>query len=370
MDERYRKLANTLVGHSVNLQEGDRVAINVVDVPDDMVVALIEAVCDKGGVPFVHTQSNKIIRAKNMCVSEQAMHAIADVSLKEMQQMDAFIAIRGGNNAFYQSDVPQERRMMIDKITRPVQDWRVQKTKWVILRWPSDGFAQQAKMNTSAFEDYFFRVCTMDYARMEDGMSALKARMELADNVHIVGNGTDLTFSIKGIHAIPCGGRHNIPDGEVFTAPVKNSVNGILQYNTPTVYQGLPFENIRLEFKDGRIVAAQAGDKTFELNKILDSDEGARYIGEFSFGFNPHILHPMCDILFDEKIAGSFHFTPGQAYEEADNGNRSQVHWDLVCIQREEYGGGEIYFDGELIRKNGLFVPEKLKKLNPEYLLS
>lgn len=370
MDERYRKLANTLVKHSVNLQDGDRVAINVVDVPDDMVVALIEAVCDGGGVPFVHTQSNKIIRAKNMCVSEKAMHVIADVSLKEMQQMDAFIAIRGGNNAFYQSDVPQERRMMIDKIMRPVQDWRVQKTKWVILRWPSDGFAQQAKMNTSAFEDYFFRVCTMDYARMEDGMLALKERMEMADNVRIVGNGTDLRFSIKGIAAIPCGGRHNIPDGEVFTAPVKNSVNGILQYNTPTVYQGLPFENIRLEFKNGRIVDAQAGGQTKELNKILDADEGARYIGEFSFGFNPHILHPMCDILFDEKIAGSFHFTPGQAYEEADNGNRSQVHWDLVCIQREEYGGGEIYFDGELIRKNGLFVAEELKKLNPEYLLS
>jgi aminopeptidase len=251
---------------------------------------------------------------------------------------------------------------------RPVHDWRVKKTKWVILRWPSDGFAQQAKMSTEEFEEFFFHVCTMDYSRMEEGMNALKRCMEATDRVKIIGNGTDLSFSIKGISAIPCGGRHNIPDGEVFTAPIKNSVNGTIQFNTPTVYQGLPFQNIRLIFEHGRIVDGYAGDGTDALNKILDADEGARYVGEFSFGLNPRILHPSCDILFDEKIAGSFHFTPGQAYEEADNGNRSQIHWDLVCIQRKECGGGEIYFDGNLIRKDGLFVPSELQCLNPENL--
>ena len=164
-------------------------------------------------------------------------------------------------------------------------------------------------------------------------------------------------------------GDHNIPDGEVFSCPVRDSVEGVIQYNAPTVYQGVSFDDIRLEFEKGKIVNATSNN-TKRLNEILDSDAGARYIGEFAIGFNPYITEPMRDILFDEKIAGSFHFTPGQAYEEADNGNKSQVHWDMVCIQRPEYGGGEIIFDGELIRKDGLFVKEELESLNPDALLA
>jgi aminopeptidase len=368
-DERYDGLAKTLVEFSTAIGPGERVLVNAIDTPEDMTVALVKAIHGRGGVPFVRLQSNKITRAQNMLLGREAFQSICEVSLDEIKKMDAFIAIRGGNNAFCQSDVPQEQRLMIDGIMRPVQDWRVEKTKWVVLRWPSDGFAQLARMGTDAFADFFFRVCTMDYARMEPGMAALKKCMEATDRVRITGNGTELSFSIAGVPAVPCGGHRNIPDGEVYTAPVRDSVNGVIQYNTQTVYQGIPFENIRLEFENGKIVAAAGGAKTAELNKILDADEGARYVGEFAFGFNPHILNPMGDILFDEKIAGSFHFTPGQAYEDADNGNRSQIHWDLVCIQRKEYGGGEIYFDGTLVRRDGLFVLPELLGLNPENLL-
>jgi aminopeptidase len=251
---------------------------------------------------------------------------------------------------------------------RPVLDWRVKQTRWVVLRWPTSAMAQQALMSSERFEEFFFRVCTLDYGRMTAGMHALKRLMDRTDVVEIKGPGTDLRFSIRDIPAICCGGRHNIPDGEVFTAPVRDSVEGVLQYNAPTVYQGVSFDNVRLVFEQGRVVEATA-NKTRRLNQILDSDAGARFIGEFAIGFNPHILEPMRDILFDEKIAGSFHFTPGQAYEDADNGNRSQVHWDMVCIQRKDYGGGEIRFDGKLIRKDGLFVPKSLQKLNPDYLL-
>jgi len=186
--------------------------------------------------------------------------------------------------------------------------------------------------------------------------------------VELKGPNTDLSFSIKGIGAIASGGGHNIPDGEVFSCPVIDSVEGEITYNAPSVYQGVSFDNVHLKFEKGKIVHAESNN-TKRLNEILDSDEGARYIGEFAIGFNPHILEPMRDILFDEKMAGSFHFTPGQAYEQADNGNRSQVHWDLVQIQRPEYGGGEIRFDGELVRKDGLFVKPGLDKLNPDYLL-
>jgi aminopeptidase len=207
----------------------------------------------------------------------------------------------------------------------------------------------------------------MDYRKMARAMVPLERRMKQADRVRVVSPGTELTFSLKGIGAKMCKGDRNIPDGEVFSCPVKDSVNGHIQFNTPTLYSGAKFENVRLEFKAGKIVDATANN-TRRLNEILDTDAGARYVGEFSLGFNPYILSPMCDILFDEKISGSLHLTPGQAYEECDNGNRSAVHWDMVLVQRRDWGGGEIWFDGELIRKDGIFVPKDLKPLNPENL--
>ena len=275
---------------------------------------------------------------------------------------------RGSDNIFETSDVPADRVQTVAKIMKPALDHRVNKTKWVVLRWPSSAMAQQAGVSTQAFEDFYFRVCTFDYRRYGPGMKALADLMNKTDRVHLKGPGTDLRFSIKGIGAVPCGGLRNIPDGEVFSCPVKESVEGVIQYNAPTVYLGTSFDNIRLVFRKGRIVEATSNN-TKRLNEILDTDAGSRYIGEFAIGFNPHILEPMRDILFDEKIAGSFHFTPGQAYEIGGNGNKSAVHWDMVNIQRPEYGGGEIWFDGKLIRKDGLFTLSSLKKLNPDQLL-
>ncbi|MBP3526907.1 MAG: aminopeptidase, partial [Opitutales bacterium] len=272
-------------------------------------------------------------------------------------------------NIFENSDVPQANMAKIAAAMKPAVDWRVNKTKWVVLRWPTPAMAQQAQMSSEAFEDFYFRVCTMDYGRMEEGMEAARRLMESADKVHITGPGTDLSFSIKSMPAIPCGGQYNIPDGEIFTAPVRDSVEGTVSYNAPTVYNGISFDSITLTFEKGKIVDASAGAKTAALKKILSSDEGASYIGEFAMGFNPHITSPMRDILFDEKIAGSFHFTPGQAYENADNGNRSRIHWDMVCIQTPEWGGGEISFDGKVVRRDGLFVGEGIEKLNPQYLV-
>jgi len=280
-----------------------------------------------------------------------------------MKKMDAYIAVRGSDNITETSDVPPAKMQLVVQKMRPVTNYRVGKTRWVVLRWPSPAMAQQAGMSTEAFENFYFDVCLLDYKKLLPGMRALKRLMDKTDKVHIRGKGTDLHFSIKDIPSIICGGNYNIPDGEVFTAPVRDSVEGTVQYNAPTIYQGKAFDNIRLEFSKGKIVKAEANN-TKALNKILDSDAGARFIGEFAIGFNPKIREPMRDILFDEKIAGSFHFTPGQAYEEADNENRSQVHWDMVCIQRPDYGGGEIYFDGKLIRKNGKFLPKSLISLN------
>ena len=366
-DPRYTKLAKLLVGYSTALKKGDRILLDMIDVPDEFTIELIRTARAAGALPFVETRHTRV--GREMLRGSNPPHAtiVRDVELFRMKKMDAYIAIRGSENASENADVPSERMSMYSRVLRPMLNYRVNKTRWCVLRWPTPSMAQAAGMSTESFENLYFDVCTMDYRKMARAMVPLERRMSRADYVRLRSPGTDLTFSIKGIGAKMCKGDRNIPDGEVFSCPVKDSVNGTIQFNTPTLYSGTKFENVSLEFKDGKIIRATANN-TKRLNEILDTDAGARYVGEFSLGFNPYILNPMCDILFDEKIAGSLHFTPGQAYEDCDNGNRSAVHWDMVLIQRPEWGGGEVWFDGELIRKNGLFLPKDLKPLNPEHL--
>ncbi len=362
-DARFDKLAQLLVGYSTRLKRNETVLIEAFDVPDEMTIALVRAARNVGAVPFTQIQRGRVSRELAMNATERQMNISAAHELARMKKMDAYIGLRGSNNIAELSDVPAEQMKLVAKKMRPVQDHRVKKTKWVVLRWPTPSMAQQAGMSTEAFEEFYFDVCTLDYRKLQPGMKALKALMDKTDRVQIKGPGTDLRFSIRDIGAVICGGDRNIPDGEVFSCPVRDSVEGHVTFNAPTIYQSIGFDNVRLDFRKGKIVEATS-NQTEKLNKILDSDPGARYIGEFSLAFNPFILYPMRDILFDEKIAGSFHFTPGQAYEDADNGNRSQVHWDMVNIQRSDYGGGEIYFDGKLIRRDGNFIPKNLQSLN------
>jgi len=367
-DPRYDQLAEVLTGFSTRLQSGEKVLIDTFDAPPEIIVSLIRKVREKGGIPLANLQSNIVNRELLRGAEESQYQLISEYEMVRMKGVSAYIAVRGTHNVTEHSDVPPERMKLAMKLLKPVLDQRVNKTKWVVLRWPTPSMAQMAGMSTEAFEEFFFRVCTLNYSKMEAAMKPLAALLNNTDRVRIVGQGTDLNFSIRGIPTVSCSGKHNIPDGEVFTCPVRDSVQGQIQFNAPTIYQGSAFDSIKLVFKNGRIVDATGSNPT-RINEILDTDEGARFIGEFALGFNPYIQEPMRDILFDEKIAGSFHFTPGQAYEEADNGNRSQVHWDLVCIQRPEYGGGEIYFDNKLVRKDGKFVLEDLKALNPENLV-
>ncbi|SFI29433.1 Leucyl aminopeptidase (aminopeptidase T) [Paenibacillus sp. UNC496MF] len=368
-DPRIRKLAQNLVSHSINVQPGENVLIDMIGSERDLAKCLVEEVAKRGGRPFVETSDRSVLRAMLMNATEEQIKLWASFDLKRMEAMQGYIAIRSGENVNALADVPGDKMRLYDKYYRhPIHsERRVKHTKWVVLRYPNDAMAQLANTSTEAFEDFYFDVCNLDYGKMDKAMEPLRELMDRTDRVRITAPGTDLSFSIKGIGSIKCAGEKNIPDGELYSCPIRESVQGTITYNTPSVYSGITFENIAFTFKDGKIVEATS-NQTDKLNEVLDTDEGARYIGEFSLGFNPYILHPMKDTLFDEKIAGSLHFTPGQAYEDADNGNRSAVHWDLVLIQRPEYGGGDVYFDDVLIRKNGLFVLPELLGLNPENL--
>ncbi len=368
-DPRLEKLARIVVTYSTSVRRGDNVLIEAVDVPPQAVIAIARQVTKAGGQPFVITKQNAILRELFATATEESMRLMGQVEAMLMREMQAYITLRGSYNVSELSDVPVEKMKLYQAHWwRPVhQEIRVPKTRWVVLRWPHPSMAQLANLSTEAFEAFFFDVCTLDYRRLSRAMEPLRERMLKTDVVEIKGPGTALRFSIKRMPVIKCDGKRNLPDGELFTAPIKDSVEGTIRFTTPCIFQGTRFEHITLRFRKGKIVQASA-DKAERLNQILDSDAGARYVGEFSFGLNPHITRPMMDTLFDEKIAGSLHLTPGSAYEEADNGNRSQIHWDMVMIQTPEYGGGEVYFDGTLIRKDGLFVPEDLLPLNSPLL--
>ena len=371
MDERIKTLAKNLVNYSCRVKAGDKVYINYTGPStEDLTRQLVKEVYAAGGLPFVHYINPKVQREVLLNCTEEQLKMMAELASREMSQMDCYIGVRGSDNVSELSDVPADKMNLYETLySTPVHhDIRVPKTRWVVLRYPNASMAQLSGTSTEAFEDFYFQVCNLDYSKMGRAMKALVELMNRTDKVRLTGKGTDLTFSIKDIPAIACDGQLNIPDGEVYTAPVRDSINGVITYNTPSLYQGFTFEDVRLEFQNGRIVKA-AANNTERLNQILDTDEGARYVGEFAIGVNPYILKPMKDILFDEKIMGSIHFTPGNCYDDAYNGNVSAIHWDLVMIQREEYGGGEIYFDDRLIRKNGRFVLPELDCLNPENLV-
>jgi len=369
-DNRIKTLASGLVNYSLKLQKGEKVLIKSTG-PDaePLINEVLKEVFKVGALPFLQNDNNRLNRTLLLYADEELLMKMAEFDRAQMKEMDAFLGIGAVENSSETSDVPgSQMRIYSEKYLNPVHyQERIKNTKWTVMRFPTNSMAQQANTSLEAFEDFYFDVCNLDYGKMSRAMDGLVTLMNKTDKVKIIGEGTDLSFSIKDIPTVKCDGGRNIPDGEVYTAPVRDSINGTLSYNTPAVYQGVTYENIVFTFKDGRIIDAIANE-TDRINEVLNTDEGARYIGEFALGVNPYIIKPMKNTLFDEKIMGSFHFTPGNCYDEAPNGNSSSIHWDLVCIQTEEYGGGEIWFDNVLIRKNGHFVLPELEALNPENL--
>ena len=368
MDPRNEKLAKLLINYSCKLQPGEKILIDYEGAEsEELARQLVREAYKAGGRPYVNIRSSRMTREILLGADEEQLAFLNEYQLYQMKGMDAYIAIRGGANASELADVPSEKLSLHDRMTAPTLDYRVDHTKWCVLRYPNPAMAQLAGTSTEAFASFYYDVCTLDYGKMDRAMDPLKELMDRTDRVHLVGPGTDLTFSIKGIPAIKCAGDCNIPDGEVYTAPVRDSMNGVITYNTVSVQQGFTYENIRFEVENGKITKASSNDDE-RINRLLDTDEGARYFGEFAIGVNPYVLHPMKDTLFDEKICGSFHLTPGMCYEDAPNGNKSAIHWDLVNIQRPDYGGGEIWFDDVCIRKDGRFILPALEGLNPENL--
>lgn len=370
-ENKIEKLANNLLNHSVKLQKGERILIEMLGTEcSELAIELIKQSKKIEAIPLFNIIDYKVLKEILLNCNEEQIKEYAKYDLIKMQNANAYIGIRSANSKDLDGISKESMELYNKYYQTPVHfEERVKNTKWCVLRYPTESMAKMAKMSLEEFTEFYYNVCTIDYNKMEKAMDPLKNLLTNTDKVHIVGPGTDLTFSVKGISAEKYYGTYNIPDGEVASCPTKYSANGYITYNTETIYNGITFKNIYFELKDGKIIKAESGDKTNQLNEILNTDDGARYIGEFAFGLNPYVKNTMGDTLFDEKVAGSFHFTLGTALEESDNGNRSNIHWDIVCIQTPEFGGGEIYFDDVLIRKDGKFVLPELEPLNPENLI-
>jgi aminopeptidase len=364
-DQRITDLAEVLVNYSTRVKKGDVVLISAAGFESAPLVQELYTLCLKKGAAYVEYEFSvpEINRHFYNNASKNQLGFFPQHKLDFMKRATVYIGISAAENSMVMAQANQKSMISWSKVVRPIIDQRVKHTRWVITRYPTHGAAQEAKMSLEEYEDYLFAACCIDWGAESRKQEKLKKMMDRAGKVRIVASDTDLCFSIKGLPGIKCDGRFNIPDGEVFTAPLKESVEGHITYNCPTIYQGKEFNNIRLEFSKGKIVKATAPGMDSQLNGILDTDPGARYIGEFAIGVNPMIREPMRNILFDEKIFGSIHFTPGQCYDECDNGNRSAVHWDMVKLLKDD---GEIWFDKTLIQKNGRFVHPALLELNPE----
>jgi aminopeptidase len=372
IDERLTKLAESVLKNSVKLKKGDKIYIEAFSSSTkDLFNELIRVATKMGATPFYMYNDNSFVKNLMSNASPQQVEQYAKWHRSLMDDMDCYVAVRGYDDLFAMSDIPPSKMKAYENIYYGLVhfDSRIPNTRWCVMRYPNDTMAALSKMSKEKLEDFFFECCLVDYKKMGKAMLPLKKLMDKTDKVRIKGPNTDLSFSIKGLKSVVCDGSMNIPDGEVYTAPVKNSINGHIQFNTDTLYGGTFYSNIYLEFKDGKIVKAESRANNDKLQKQLQIDEGAKYMGEFAIGVNPYIRKEMLDILFDEKIACSLHMAIGNSYsDETFNGNRSSVHWDLVLIQDKAHGGGEIWFDDVLIRKDGIFTLKELQGLNPDKL--
>ena len=362
-------LAEKLVNYSCSVKAGEKVLITYSDTPNSFIESLIEEVTKVGAIPIVFRLDKAIKRRLFLNSNADMFNYYREIVEPIMKSADAVILIGGSYNDFELSDVPATTFANYSKLYVEPIHFKIRcNKKWVLLRYPTTAFAQSSQMSTEKFEEFFFNVCTLDYQKLDTLMNPLKKLMESTDKVRIETPTTKLSFSIKGMPAIKCSGQCNIPDGEIYTAPIKDSVNGVIVFNTPALDNGIEFNNIKLVFESGKIVDFDCNDKD-KFEEILNTDEGSRYLGEFAFGLNPYCTKSVRDILFDEKMSSSIHLAIGSSYDDCFNGNKSAVHLDLIQSHLPQLGGGKIYFDDTLIYEDGKFLLPNLVALNREKLL-
>jgi aminopeptidase len=371
--DRLSILAERMVNYSLKLQRGERAMIAAGHSAMPLVKVFAAECLKVGAIPFTYFMDEELTRLflsslpqDNDALLNESIATYVDPINRMMDGVEAVVVIRSKETDTPYAGTTGKTLMAYQQQFGLLFHRFTNEKKWIVLDWPTPLQARKARISYQAFYKFVMDVSLVDYAALHQAALPAKAVLDAADRIHITGPGTDLYFSKKGINTIIGAAANSYPDGELYTAPVKDSVEGYVTFTVPSNYMGQTFHGVRLELEQGKIVKATCKKGSQEaLNAILQTDEGASYIGEFALGINPDIRQPMNDIHYDEKIAGSFHFTPGNCYNDAYNGNRSAIHWDQVCMQDPAHGGGEIWLDGQLLRKDGVFVMDIFKALNP-----
>ncbi|WP_170834471.1 aminopeptidase [Fictibacillus solisalsi] len=357
-------IAKRVVHHSLEIKRGEKVLIDIEGEAEEFSNQLMIEIYHAGAYPFL--KSTRVSNLKKLIAgaTKESLNLWLRHEQYKAEGMDAYIGIKAEENIFEYNDIPRDQYQLYQQnFSQPLQLDYLGKNKWILMRYPTKGMAQLAKLGSEELRTIFYQSCTMDYKKLSENVKPLKERLSKSKTVTVTSPDTDFTFSIQHMDSFMCDGRYNLPDGEIFTAPIRDSVNGVIHFNCPTSFQGYVLEDVRFEFVDGKIASYQGNDRDL-LKRILETDDGASYIGEFGIGLNPFITKPMNNILFDEKMSGSLHLAIGQAFPMANNGNKSAIHLDFVLNQQSSHGGGSLYFDKELIRKDGIFIPKDLKNLN------
>lgn len=364
-DPRVEKLADLLVRHSLRLRPREKVVLVGSPLGESLLEACYRAAMKAGA--FVDTrmmltsQDEILLKIGN----EEQIRFVNPMAELQLNGYDARIVVPADRNTRALSGVDPARQAAFAAAREPLMRAMMDRTasgeyRWVSFFYPTNAYAQDAGMSLSDYEDFVYSACFLDepdpiarYEEMRKEHERLISWLHGKSEIHVLGPDTDLTFSVAGRRWIDCSGQMNMPDGEFFTGPVEDSVNGKVRFTYPATVQGRMVEDVRLRFEGGRVVEASARQNEEFLLRMLDADEGARRLGEFSFGTNPRITRFTAEVAYDEKIGGTIHMAVGASIPESGGVNRSGVHWDMVCDLRQ---GGEVYADGELFLKDGRFV--------------
>jgi aminopeptidase len=364
-DARVEKLAQILVDHSAEIKPGDRVAIETTTAAQPLVRALCAAILDRGGFPHLLLElpdQEEILFAH---ARDEQLDAVPTFRKLAYDQFESRIRIHSDTNPRALSSVDPARQRRRQKASASILETQMRRGadrsfKWVTTLYPTEGYAIEAEMSLSNFEDFVYRACHADQAdpvaywnQVETSQKKIIERIEGHDQVVLRGPNVDLSLSIKGRKYLNAAGKSNMPDGEVFTGPVEDSLNGFVHFSYPAIYSGVLVEGVELTFSEGKVTKALAEKNQPFLLEMLESDAGARYVGEFAIGTNYEIDRFSHNILFDEKLGGSFHMALGAGYPETGSHNKSIIHWDMICGMQKD---AEILLDGEVVYKNGKFV--------------
>jgi aminopeptidase len=353
-DPRVKRLAKILVGHSLGVKRGETVLIaSSSELAKPLVLEVFREVLVAGGHPLTGIAFEEMLGIFFRTASRAQLLNLPRTKLYEAKAIDCLVNIMAPINRKALSSVDPRKMGTRMKALRPIQKTIVNKKRWILTNYPTNALAQEADMSLTEYEDFLYRATNIDWQKVKRREMKLKRVLDRGRKVRIVGRDTDLVIGIRGRRSIPCFGERNMPDGEVFLSPVENTAEGHIYYEMPAIYQGREVTGIRLRFKKGKVIEARADKNERFLLDMLETDRGARYLGELGVGVNYGIKNFSKDILFDEKIGGTVHLAVGASYEEAQGKNKSAIHWDMIKDLRK---GGALYVDGRQIQRNGKFL--------------